>query len=152
VESYFLGRTKGKPAGAVTRAAPTVGQRRMGFRFQRRLQLFPGVRLNFSRSGISTTIGVRGASFTLGGQGAHMNLGIPGTGLSFRQQISPESDKRSEARSRHPNGSDEPPPSEAPRLEPSQDFNQDASASVAGAIRSGPVSTMTSVDLDELKK
>ena len=88
----------------------------MGFRFQRRLQQFPGVRLNFSRSGISTTIGVRGASFTLGGQGAHMNLGIPGTGLSFRQQISPESDKRSEARSRHSNGSDESPHSEVPRL------------------------------------
>jgi hypothetical protein len=48
----------------------------MGFRFQRRLKLFPGVRLNFSRGGISTTIGVRGASFTLGHRGAYVNLGI----------------------------------------------------------------------------
>ena len=38
----------------------------MGFRFQRRLKLFPGVRLNFSRGGISTTIGMGGASLTLG--------------------------------------------------------------------------------------
>jgi hypothetical protein len=124
----------------------------MGFRFQRRLQLFPGVRLSFSRSGISTTIGVRAASFTLGGQGAHMNVGIPGTGLSFRQKIIHAPDERSEAQSRHRNDSDEPPPSETLWREPSQDFNQETSASVAGAIRSGPVSAMTSVGLDGLKK
>jgi hypothetical protein len=48
----------------------------MDLRFQRRISLFPGVRLNFSRHGISTTIGPRGASITLGGHGAALNLGI----------------------------------------------------------------------------
>jgi Protein of unknown function (DUF4236) len=65
----------------------------LGFRFQRRFKLFPGVRLNFSRGGISTTIGVRGASFTLGGRGAYVNLGIPGTGLSYREKITRLTDK-----------------------------------------------------------
>jgi Protein of unknown function (DUF4236)/Bacterial SH3 domain len=61
----------------------------MGFRFQRRLKLFPGVRLNFSGGGISTTIGVRGASVTLGRGGAYVNVGLPGTGLSFREKLTP---------------------------------------------------------------
>lgn len=62
----------------------------MALRFQRRVSLFPGVRLNFSRSGVSATIGVRGASVTLGGPGgATANLGVPGTGLAWRQRLVP---------------------------------------------------------------
>jgi hypothetical protein len=57
----------------------------VSLRFLRRVSVLPGVRLNFSRSGISTTIGVRGASVTLGRRyGATANLGIPGSGLSLR--------------------------------------------------------------------
>lgn len=60
----------------------------MALRFQKRVSLFPGVRLNFSLSGVSTTIGVPGASITLGGRrGPTANLGIPGTGLSFRTPL-----------------------------------------------------------------
>lgn len=50
-------------------------------RFRRKAKLFPGVYLNFSKSGISTTIGVPGASINLGKQGTYLNTGIPGTGL-----------------------------------------------------------------------
>lgn len=59
----------------------------MGFRFRRSVKLFPGVRLNFSRSGISTTIGIRGASMTVGGRGTYVNVGVPGTGISYRERI-----------------------------------------------------------------
>lgn len=60
-------------------------RRQLSLRFLRRVSVLPGVRLNFSRSGISTTIGVRGASVTLGGRyGTTANLGIPGSGLSLR--------------------------------------------------------------------
>jgi hypothetical protein len=59
----------------------------VGFRFQKRVSLFPGVRINFSPSGISTTIGVRGASVNLGSKGAYLNLGIPGSGLSYRTRF-----------------------------------------------------------------
>lgn len=47
----------------------------------------PGVTLNFSRSGISTTVGVPGASINLGKKGAYLNTGIPGTGLYDRKRI-----------------------------------------------------------------
>lgn len=60
----------------------------MSIRFQRRVSIFPGLRLNFSASGVSATIGVRGASVTLGGRGGPMaNVGIPGSGLSARFPI-----------------------------------------------------------------
>jgi hypothetical protein len=126
------------------------GPPKLGFRFQSRFKLFPGVRLNFSRGGISTTIGVRGASFTLGGRGAYVNLGIPGTGLSYREKITRLTDKpqqRSTPSSPDAAGQHEaqlPPPPYLP------EGNREPP--VAGAIRSAPVSAMTSAGLDELKK
>ena len=41
----------------------------MAWRFQRRVKIIPGVRLNLSKSGISTSVGVRGASMTFGKSG-----------------------------------------------------------------------------------
>jgi hypothetical protein len=123
----------------------------LGFRFQSRLKLFPGVRLNFSRGGISTTIGVRGAGVTLGKKGAYVNLGIPGTGLSYRERIALPSER---VQARRPQPAQEPL-SERPQVspQPPQDYsNFETRASVPGAIHSGPVSTMTSAGLDELKK
>lgn len=60
----------------------------MGLRFSKRVRIFPGVRLNFSTKGISTTIGVRGASVNFGRRGSFLNLGLPGSGISYRTQIS----------------------------------------------------------------
>lgn len=56
-------------------------------RFRRRAKLFPGVTLNFSKTGISTTVGVPGASVNLNKQGAFLNTGIPGTGIYDRKRI-----------------------------------------------------------------
>lgn len=56
-------------------------------RFRKRAKLFPGVYLNFSKSGISTTIDVPGASINFNKQGTFLNTGIPGTGLYDRQKI-----------------------------------------------------------------
>jgi Protein of unknown function (DUF4236) len=61
----------------------------MGLRFRRRITIVPGVHLNISRSGISTSVGVRGASLTLGKRGTYGNIGLPGTGISYRERISP---------------------------------------------------------------
>jgi len=55
----------------------------MGFRFRRTLRVLPGVRLNVSKSGVSTSIGGRGAWFTFGRRGVRTTAGIPGTGLSY---------------------------------------------------------------------
>ena len=59
----------------------------MGFRFQKRISLFPGIRLNLSKSGASVTLGKPGLSVNLGKGGATGNVGIPGTGLSYREKI-----------------------------------------------------------------
>jgi len=60
----------------------------MAWNFRRRLKIIPGVYLNFSKGGVSTSIGVRGASLTFGQKGTYFNTGIPGTGIYNRQKIS----------------------------------------------------------------
>ncbi|MBL4708427.1 MAG: DUF4236 domain-containing protein [Flavobacteriales bacterium] len=65
-------------------------------RFRKRTKLFPGVYLNFSKSGISTTIGVPGLSVNVGEKGTYLNTGIPGTGLYDRQKIGGRSNKKYE--------------------------------------------------------
>jgi hypothetical protein len=55
----------------------------MGFRFRRSLRLFPGVRLNFGKRGVSALVGVRGAHVTVGRTGVRTTVGIPGTGVSY---------------------------------------------------------------------
>lgn len=59
----------------------------MGFRFRKSFKLMPGVRVNLSKSGISTTVGPRGASVNISKSGTYLNTGIPGTGISSRSQI-----------------------------------------------------------------
>lgn len=57
-------------------------------RFRKSIRLAPGVRINLSRSGVSTTLGGRGASVNIGRKGTRATVGMPGTGLSFSQQLS----------------------------------------------------------------
>ena len=57
----------------------------MGFRFHRTIRLLPGLRLNVSKSGVSTSIGTRGAWLTFGRKGTRATVGLPGTGISYTQ-------------------------------------------------------------------
>jgi hypothetical protein len=59
----------------------------MALRFRRRVKLLPGVHVNISRSGISTSVGVRGGSLTFGKRGTYLNAGLPGTGISWRGPV-----------------------------------------------------------------
>jgi hypothetical protein len=54
----------------------------MGFRFRRAIKLLAGIRLNFGKRGMSTSIGVRGTP-VLGKNGTRTNVGLPGSGLSY---------------------------------------------------------------------
>ncbi len=45
------------------------------------------MRLNISKSGVSTSVGPRGADLYIGSRGVTANAGIPGTGLSYRQKV-----------------------------------------------------------------
>jgi len=57
----------------------------MGFRFFRRMKIAPGLSLNFSKTGISPSVGVPGARVTLGRQGVRKTVGIPGTGMFYTE-------------------------------------------------------------------
>ncbi|HVW72622.1 MAG TPA: DUF4236 domain-containing protein [Rhizomicrobium sp.] len=59
----------------------------MGFRFQKRISILPGVRINLSKSGASASLGPRGADVNIGRDGVTANAGIPGTGLSYREKV-----------------------------------------------------------------
>lgn len=59
----------------------------MGFRFRKSVKLFPGVRINFSNRGVSSTIGKRGASINVSKRGVRGTVGIPGSGLSYSEMI-----------------------------------------------------------------
>jgi hypothetical protein len=58
----------------------------MPFRFQRRISVAPGIRLNLSKRSISTSIGGRGSWFTIGTRGIRTSLGAPGTGVSWYKE------------------------------------------------------------------
>ena len=55
----------------------------MAFRFRKSIKIAPGIRINLSKSGISTTVGIKGASVTVGHGKKRTNFGIPGTGISY---------------------------------------------------------------------
>ncbi|MFC7538130.1 DUF4236 domain-containing protein [Sphingomonas sp. GCM10030256] len=55
----------------------------MVLRFRQSFQLFPGVRLNVSKSGLSASFGVPGATVNVGPKGVRSTVGLPGTGLSY---------------------------------------------------------------------
>ena len=57
----------------------------MGFRFSRHFKIAPGIRLNISKSGLSTSVGTKGAWFTVGSKGTRTTVGIPGTGISYTE-------------------------------------------------------------------
>jgi hypothetical protein len=59
----------------------------MGFRFRKTIRLLPGVRLNISKSGFSTSVGQPGATINLGKRGVRGTVGLPGSGLSYSDMI-----------------------------------------------------------------
>jgi hypothetical protein len=66
----------------------TKGEKNMGFRFRKSIKLLPGIRINLSKSGISTSIGVPGATINVGKRGTRGTVGMPGTGVSYSEQLS----------------------------------------------------------------
>lgn len=55
----------------------------MGMRFRKSVRIAKGVKVNFSKSGASLSLGGRGHSVNIGGRGIRSTVGIPGTGLSY---------------------------------------------------------------------
>jgi Protein of unknown function (DUF4236) len=55
----------------------------MGFRFQRRKKLLPGLSLNLGKRGTSVSAGPRGAKVNVGRRGVGATVSLLGTGLSY---------------------------------------------------------------------
>lgn len=60
----------------------------MAWRYRKSVKIGKNVRLNFSKSGVSTTIGGRGHSVNIGKNGTYVNRSIPGTGWYSRTKVS----------------------------------------------------------------
>jgi hypothetical protein len=113
----------------------------MSLRFHQRISLFPGVRLNLSRSGVSVSLGVPGATLNFGGHtGPTVTVGVPGTGLSYRHQLA---GRPKSANDPHLLPTAPPPPTFVSNLE---------QGSLPGEIKSAGVSMLTTPDLEGLKR
>ena len=55
----------------------------MGWRFQRRRRLLPGLSLNLGKRGASVSAGPRGAKLNVGRRGVQGTVSLVGTGLSY---------------------------------------------------------------------
>ena len=59
----------------------------MGLYWRRSTKILPGVRINWSKSGPSISMGPKGAKVNIGKRGTYVSGGIPGTGLYYRQKV-----------------------------------------------------------------
>ena len=57
------------------------------FRFRKTFSILPGVRINLSKTGVSSSLGGHGATVNVGKNGPMVTLGVPGTGLSYRTPL-----------------------------------------------------------------
>lgn len=68
----------------------------MGLNYRKQITIFPGVKLNISKSGLSVSVGKKGAHVTAGTSGRKsVSVGLPGTGLSYTKSLSKGSKKKS---------------------------------------------------------
>lgn len=63
----------------------------MGWSFRKSIKVAPGVRINFSKSGVSTSIGVKGLTYNTRGR---VTASIPGTGIRFTQHLNSQRTSR----------------------------------------------------------
>lgn len=59
----------------------------MGFFFNKRIKILPGITMNISKSGVSWSLGVRGAKVNISKRGTYLTGGIPGTGIYAREKL-----------------------------------------------------------------
>lgn len=125
----------------------------MGFRYQRSMKLMPGIRLNFSKSGVGLSLGVPGARISISPRGrVTRRVGLPGTGMSW---VSSSSGRRrssaatgSAGRSHSAEAASPVPPSALPTPTPAPAPGLFASAderSIVRAFKAKDATTLTTV-------
>ena len=58
-----------------------------GFRFRKSFKIAKGIRVNLSKSGLSTSIGERGRTINIGRKGNKASVGTPGSGLGYQRNF-----------------------------------------------------------------
>jgi hypothetical protein len=53
----------------------------MGWRFRRSIKICKGIQLNFNKTGLGLSVGVKGFHVGTGPRGRYVSAGLPGTGL-----------------------------------------------------------------------
>ena len=66
----------------------------MGLRYRKQIKVAPGIKLNVSKSGISTSVGKRGATMNFSSRGTKATVGIPGSGISYSKQLTSKKNKQ----------------------------------------------------------
>ena len=103
----------------------------MGFRFCKRLKLFPGISLNFSKGGLSSlSIGPKGATVNIPlgrSGGTRTTVGLPGTGLPWKEEESKPRSIRERQQAQRP----------SPTLPSTEETIQEVLAFLVGPNRPG---------------
>lgn len=68
----------------------------MALRFRKSFKIAPGVRINLSKSGVSTSIGGKGITANLSKRGTRVTTSIPGTGISSSKLYKSGTSKRAQ--------------------------------------------------------
>lgn len=66
----------------------------MGLRYRKQIKVTPGVKLNLSKSGVSTSLGKPGSTVNLSSRGVKTTVGIPGSGISYSKTYSGKKQSR----------------------------------------------------------
>ncbi len=85
----------------------------MTLRFRQHFKLFPGVRLNVAKRGVSVSFGAPGATVNVGARGVRSTVGVPGSGLSYSTQLA-RFDQPATPQSPEPAWWQPPPPPKTP--------------------------------------
>jgi len=86
----------------------------MPVRFRKTFTLFPGVKVNVSKGGMSITVGAKGFHLNFSKHGVRQTTGLPGSGIShtsylFKNDEEEKSKKETEARAPAAEKTDEKP-------------------------------------------
>ena len=114
----------------------------MGLRFRQSFTLFPGVRLNLGKRGMSASFGVPGATLNLSGRGVRATVGVPGSGMSYSTVLAPSGAGGQPVEPAYW----QPPPQASPTTVPGSAPSREAYVRAAGMreIGSAAVESLTS--------
>ena len=123
----------------------------MGWRFRHSFKVIPGVRLNLSKTGLSASIGSAPFTVNVGPRGVYGTASLPGSGISYRQQIGNRSETPHELASRPVAPSSSPPSMPTPIRLPPPILAYAGTAPVE-EVRSASTELMTSEGLKDFKR